>query len=718
MPPTLAQLLSSRRDDIVARFVSVLERREVAPPDTARSALVDHVPSFVDSLAAEVASHHRVGQREDPGDSSSAGRDHGADRFRHGYDLDAIVREYGVLRHAILDLAKEEGVAIGIDEFDVLAKCINVAVAEAVSEYARHRDEELAAKHSDITFLIETSELLGSSLDYQFTMTKLTRLVVPRLADWCAIHLEEGSVDDMPIAHTDPAKVEVLRDLYRRFPLPPDADYGWRKVCRTGVAELVPSAEPAFFAAHSVDPGQREAIQTLGTCSWLIVPLRVQNTVFGALTLAFSDSGRHYAATDLAIANELARRAAAAIDNAKLYLRSQAERSRVEAATRAKDEFVAMVSHELRTPLNAILGWTQLLRSGTLPAEKHAHALEVIERNAKSQSQLVADLLDVSRVITGTTRISVSRVDLADVVDIVLEGVRPAAEAKRITIEVDLERKGSVLRGDAERLQQVAWILLTNAVKFTAKGGTVGVRLRPVDSEIELVVADDGEGISPSFLPHVFETFRQSDGSSARQHGGLGVGLSIAKHLVELHGGSLRAASDGVGKGATFTMSLPTAPLAAVSIRPKSVAATKVVETELVPRGLDGLRVLVVDDEPDARELLGVLLETSGVEVALASSAAEALTALASFDADVVISDIGMPVEDGYSLIRSIRTLADEDKRNVPAIALTAYARNEDRTRALVEGFNHHMTKPVEPAALVAALVDLAGFVPRAPSAG
>jgi signal transduction histidine kinase/CheY-like chemotaxis protein len=436
--------------------------------------------------------------------------------------------------------------------------------------------------------------------------------------------------------------------------------------------------------------------------------------MFGALTLAFSDSGRCYRQDDLVLAGEVARRAAVAIDNARLYELSQKERSRVEAATRVKDEFVAMVSHELRTPLHAILGWLRLMRGGVLPETKREHALDVIERNAKAQSQLVDDLLDISRFVTGKIRIDPSQLDLSNVVDMAIEGVRPAADAKRIQIDVDLDRGDGVMRGDGDRLQQVMWNLLANATKFTPKNGVVSVRLRRIESDLEVTVADNGKGIEASFLPHVFESFRQSDTSLSRSHGGFGIGLSIAKHIVELHGGSIEARSPGLGQGSTFIVRLPVSPLLSTTLGISRGPATKPESASVsLPVGLEGIRVLVVDDEPDARELVAYVLETCGVEVRVAASAAAALTELQSYRPHVVISDIGMPNEDGYALIRSIRTLVSEETKNIPAIALTAFARNEDRTRALVEGFNLHLVKPVEPAALVKAVIDLAGHVHR-----
>jgi signal transduction histidine kinase/CheY-like chemotaxis protein len=505
-----------------------------------------------------------------------------------------------------------------------------------------------------------------------------------------------------------------LREILRRFPPDPSSDFGHPAVLRTGTSQLTEEMPAGTLERIARSPEHLALLRQLAPRSLIIVPLRVQSTIFGAITLAWSESPRRYGPADLALMEELARRAAVAIDNAHLYASSQNERSRVEAATRAKDEFVAMVSHELRTPLNSILGWLQLIRNGSLPEGKREYALDVSIRNAKALDHLVGDLLDISRVITGKIRINPSQVDLNDVVEMAIEGVRPAAEAKRIRLVVDIDGDNAVMRGDGDRLQQVVWNLLANAVKFSLKEGVVGIRVGRAASDLELTVVDNGAGIAADFLPHVFESFRQFEGGTTRAHGGLGIGLSIAKHIVELHGGSIEARSPGPGQGATFVVRLPISPLVSTTLGVSRVPATKAQGAATAPPvGLDGIRVLVVDDEPDARELVAYLLEMSGIEVRAAASVAEALKELQTYTPDVIVSDIGMPDEDGYFLIRRIRTLAAEDKKNIPAIALTAFARNEDRTRALVEGFNVHMAKPVEPTALVRAVAELAGQVRR-----
>jgi signal transduction histidine kinase/ActR/RegA family two-component response regulator len=394
-------------------------------------------------------------------------------------------------------------------------------------------------------------------------------------------------------------------------------------------------------------------------------------------------------------------------------------RAEAERASRMKDEFVATLSHELRTPLTPIIGWLAVLQRLGVEDPRVREGLEVIERNARVQTQMIDDLLDMSRIVSGKINLDVQRVELAGVVESAIATVRPAAEARGIRLQPVLD-SSVVVWADPDRLQQVVWNLLSNAIKFTDKEGRVQVVLQRVNSHAEIVVSDSGIGIPSEFLPHVFDRFRQLDSSMARHHGGLGLGLSIVRQLVELHGGSVRAQSDGEGAGATFTVILPV--LAAHADRPDETAvlrehprANRRVRLDGDLPSLDRLRILVVDDISDARELLSLILEQAGAEVELAGSAAEALERLPQVRPDVLISDIGMPGADGYELIRRVRDLPAEAGARTPAIALTAFARTEDRTRALRAGYQLHIAKPVEPAELVTAVASLAnGQVNRA----
>lgn len=394
----------------------------------------------------------------------------------------------------------------------------------------------------------------------------------------------------------------------------------------------------------------------------------------------------------------------------ELLEREKAARAEAEAANRVKDEFLATLSHELRTPLNAILGWTQLLRSRKFDENTTARALETIDRNTRTLTQLIGDVLDVSRIIRGKLHLNLRSVELVPVVTTAIDTVRPAADTKNICIESEFDPSVGVVMVDINRLQQIVWNLLSNAVKFTPKGGKVEVKIKCIDCSVQIQVSDTGVGISPEFLPHVFERFRQADSSTTRSHGGLGLGLAIVRHLVELHGGTVVVTSPGLGKGSTFTVNLPTKAIINEDYIPEKKPV--LTESHFVNEQLSilqGLQILVVDDEADARKLLTKILEQYGAQVTAVSSTQEAMTALLELNADILISDIGMPEEDGYKLIRKVRSLPSDKGGKIPAVALTAYARTEDRTQALLAGFQLHIPKPVNPEELAAVVANLAG---------
>ena len=398
-------------------------------------------------------------------------------------------------------------------------------------------------------------------------------------------------------------------------------------------------------------------------------------------------------------------------ERSRLLSSEKLARNEAERANRLKDEFLATISHELRNPLNAILGWAHMMRLGKLAPANAERAVETIYRNAKSQAQLVADLLDVSRIISGKLRLDVRTLDLINIVNAAIDSIRPAVDAKGIRLQTILDPGAGPISGDADRLQQIVWNLLTNAVKFTPRGGRIHVNVQRVDSHVEIVVSDSGVGISKEFLPYVFDRFRQADASTTRIHGGLGLGLSIVHQLVDLHGGSVSVQSEGEGKGATFTITLPFVGVISNQEEPELIQATPGDEGfsfDGLP-SLQGLKVLVVDDEADTRELIGEVLKECGAEVITSRSAAEALVALEQHKPDILISDLGMPDEDGYSLISQIRALPSERGGQIPAAALTAYARAEDRMRVLRSGFQFHLPKPVDSAELVTVVASLAG---------
>ncbi len=395
--------------------------------------------------------------------------------------------------------------------------------------------------------------------------------------------------------------------------------------------------------------------------------------------------------------------------NEHLLASERAARAETQRAGRVKDEFLATLSHELRTPLNAILGWSHILQSAPAEADTLSEGLATIERNARAQTQIIEDLLDMSRIISGKVRLDVQLIEIAPVVREAIETVRPAADAKNLRINAVLDPLCGPVSGDPNRMQQVFWNLLSNAIKFTPKGGRIQVVLRRINSHVEIQVIDSGDGIAADFLPHVFDRFRQADASTTRKHGGLGLGLAIVKQLIEMHGGTIHASSEGVGKGATFTINLP---VSAVRSTETSDDVPAVSQNNSSPRArsgaeLEGLHVMVVDDEADARMLVKRLLEDRSARVTTADCAAQALEKISADVPDVLISDVGMPGDDGYSLIRSVRALDLRQGGAIPAVALTAYARSEDRTKAVIAGFQMHLAKPVEPAELIAVVASL-----------
>ncbi len=571
---------------------------------------------------------------------------------------------------------------------------------------ARAASAQSEAAEKRASFLAEASAMLSSSLDYETTLASVARLAVPHMADWCSVHVldKDGVILPLAVAHVDPSKVAMAQELQRRYPIDATETNGVPQVIRTGQPEIYTDISDEMLVAAVRDEEQLAILRELDLKSAMTVPMTVQGRTLGCISFISTESGRRYGAEDLALAEDLARRAALAIDNARLY-------SEAQEVNRIKDEFLATLSHELRTPLTAVLGWAKLLSTGQLDVEASARALDTIQRNARAQQQIIEDILDVSRIITGKLRLEVQPVELIPVIEAALESVRPAADAKAIQVESLLDAQTGLVMGDSSRLQQIIWNLLSNAVKFTPHGGCIWLQLREVDAQVQISVHDTGGGIKPEFLPFVFDRFRQADGSTTRVHGGLGLGLAIVRHLVELHGGTVKAESAGENQGATFTIALPLS-----AQKPESEPESEpelhlpAVEAELARLAdLSGLRVLVVDDEADSLEFLDVSLSRCGAEVRAVTSAAEALGLLEVFRPDVLVSDIGMPHEDGYTLMRKVRALGPEHGGAIPAAAVTAYARTEDRMRALLAGFQTHIAKPVEPAELAAVVASLAG---------
>jgi PAS domain S-box-containing protein len=566
------------------------------------------------------------------------------------------------------------------------------------AEIALRRTQQVAR------FLANASAALTEMADARSILHRVASLAVPFFADWAAVDVlrDDGGLERLLVVHSETRKAALAREIARHW-LPETTDpSGPGRVARTGEPELVTEVQGGLLP-WARDEAHAEVLRELGVASYLAVAIPWRPQARAVLTLVVSDPDRRYDAGDLRVAEDLALRTSVAIDNAVLY------RTALE-ADRRKDEFLAVLSHELRTPLNAIVGWTHVLREGTPSPETLRKAVDIIHRNAQVQTQLISDILDISRIVAGKLRLDVRPVDLAVVVEAALDTLRPAAQAKRVRIETVLDPRAGPISGDTSRLQQIVSNLASNAIKFVAeKVGRVHVRLEAINSHVRLTVEDNGPGIDPAFLPHVFERFRQADSSSNRAHQGLGLGLAIVRQLVELHGGTVRADNRAGGTGAIFTVELPRR---SVATAPEDAGPGRNPHVEpalglSAAASLAGLRLLVVDDSADARDLLKAVLERCGAAVTTAASAREGLAALRTGRPDALIADIEMPEESGYDLIHQVRALPAEGGGRTPAVALTAYATAHDRVQALRAGFQTHIPKPVQPAELAAVVASL-----------
>jgi PAS domain S-box-containing protein len=592
----------------------------------------------------------------------------------------------GLANHTVL--RRRNGVEIPIDDsaapiFDPDGKVEGVVL---VFRDATEEKREALRR----SFLARAAQQLVEAADYADALAQIAQLAVPQLADWVGVDIVDGldgQTRQVAVAHVDPTKVEYARALAHKYPPDRKAPTGVPNVIRTGTSEFYTEIPKALLEAGARDAEHLRIIRELDLRSAMVVPLRGRSEVFGAITFIYAQSERRYTADDLVFAEELARRAAVIIERRRLE--EEAER-----ANRMKDEFLATMSHELRTPLQAILGYAAMLKSG------HAHdidkAIEVIERNAVAQARLVEDILDVSRITTGKLRLAMARVDISLALRAALDAVRPAAQARKIVLVEDLAPDLGTIHGDFERLQQIVWNLLSNAVKFTDPMGSVKIIARRIGSDVTIAVRDSGSGMAREHLSLIFERFHQLDSSTTRRRGGLGLGLAIVRYLVEAHGGTVTADSEGLGHGSTFTVTLPANIDAIAAHTPQAHAF----QTRL----LQGLRIIVVDDDEDAREIIADVLREAGAAVTTATNAAEGLALLDRDPPHILISDIGMPDEDGYSLLRKVRLLPPERGGDVPAIALTAFARPEDFRRAIEAGFQLHISKPVTPTSLLDAV--------------
>jgi len=593
-----------------------------------------------------------------------------------------VIREgatVGLANHTIL--RRRDGTELPIDDSAAPIRGASgvlegvVLVFRDVSEEKRELTRRL--------FLAGATEEIVAAHDYHDALRRIVQLAVPRMADWATVEIVDpatGQLQQLALAHVDPAKIEFARELNERYPPDRDAATGAAEVVRTGKSLLYADIPTELLEAGARDAEHLRIIRELQLRSALVVPLQGRRSVFGTLTFIFAGSPRRYTAQDVELAEELGRRAA-------LLIERRLVEEEAEAANRMKDEFLATISHELRTPLQAILGYSTMLERGSIADP--AKAVSAIVRNAHAQARLVEDMLDMSRILSGKLRLTMDRVNLPTAVRAAIEAIRPAAAARGIRIVEHVAADVGPVHGDSDRLQQIVWNLLSNAVKFSSRDGQIEVAVARADDRVEIGVVDTGHGIPPEHLASIFERFRQVDSSSTRAHSGLGLGLAIVKYLVEAHGGTVRADSPGLGHGATFTVALPA---------PADTHATPSGgQPALVPpsSALQGIRILVVDDDDDTRESIADALDAFGADVAQASSAAEAFDAVRRAPPQVLLSDIGMPGEDGYALLRRIRALPAHEGGSVPAVAITAFARPDDISKAKAAGFQLHLAKPI-----------------------
>jgi signal transduction histidine kinase/DNA-binding response OmpR family regulator len=619
-------------------------------------------------------------------------------------DLDIILADYSLPQFnapRALELLKKSGldipiivvtgtiseeVAVGCIKqgaFDYLLKDRLSRLGQAISHALQEKQLRLEKRRGDerIRFMLEAGAILASSFDYTRNLEKIVQLAVPLIADCCYIELTEDKGKKVESSCSTPDHDSRWMELVTELSSEEGLNIGPAAVRNTGRPQMFSCTDLERLGLGTKD--QRD-------CSFLSVPVKFLSRQNGTITLVSRSKDRPYDQPDVDMAMELARRVGLAVEHARLYFESQE-------SNRIKDEFLATVSHELRTPLTAILGWARLLRTTSIDKENVARAIETIERNAKLQATLVEDLLDVSRIITGKLRLNIKNLHPASIIDACIDATRHAADAKQIKLEKVVSPTVGFVKADPDRLQQVIWNLITNAIKFTPEGGLVEVKAESIDQRVVISVSDTGMGISREFLPHVFDRFRQADGSITRRHGGMGLGLAIVRHVVEMHGGIVYASSNGEGQGAVFTVELPEAVALVDAHDLNERADNKASEVE----NLYGLKVLVLEDEPDTRHFITVVLEQANADVCSASSVAEALDCIKKERPDIIVSDLGMPGEDGFDFIKRLQILERENGWKMPAIALTAFTRMEDRLRALSAGFQMHIAKPIEPAELI-----------------
>jgi PAS domain S-box-containing protein len=567
---------------------------------------------------------------------------------------------------------------------------IQAQMARVRAEFAEQR----------CSFLYEASAILSSSLNYKTTLAHVAQLTVPLLADFCLIHKlqEDGQLQSVAAIHHDPEKQALVDELGQHCQTSVTHSHCLLvQTLQTGTPQLVVQWSDVVAQSIVQDRKLRELYQQLALQSIMILPLKAQDRIFGTILLAVADSDRRYSQTDLTLVTDLARRAAIAIDHAQLHQQALE-------AERLKDEFLMTLSHELRSPLNAILGWANILRRQRLDERAIQLALETIERKAKAQVQSIYDLLTTARIVTGKLQPNPVWVDLTSIVEAAIASLRLAIEAKSIELNIHLEPSVGPLRGDPNYLQQVVWNLLSNAIKFTSDGGQISIHLSRVANRAQLQIHDTGQGIKSNFLPHIFERFRQADSGIRRSKSGLGLGLALVRHLVELHGGTIEAESQGEGRGATFTVLLPL-PSDVSTLASGSQVMISTEELAPTPDVLNHLCLLIVEPDVDLREMLTVILESYGATVTAVGSGQAAIEAFNQFKPDVLISDA--EVSDIDRLMQRVKLLEAEQGKKIPAIALTASDREGMPSRVVAIGFQKHVPKPVDSVELAAAISNL-----------
>ena len=599
------------------------------------------------------------------------------------------------------------------EERTLLGVAANLAAITIRDVRARERERSATREAREAAAVVETINRIGQMLAGQKDVKELVQAVTEEATRLTGAQFgaffynvatdRDGSYMLYTIAGAS-------REAFARFPMPRATELFGPTFRGEGIIRIADVRTDRRYGRNPPHHGMPAG--HLPVRSYLAVPVVSRaGDVIGGLFFGHEQPGVFSERVEAIMAG-VASQTAIAIDNARLFEKEQQARAAAEAANRAKDEFLAVLSHELRTPLNAVYGWARMLRAGQLAPAAAVQALDVITRNAEAQTQLIDDMLDVARIVSGKLRLDVRPIDLAPVIEAAVDAVRPAAEAKAVRLEVALDPDAGAVRGDPDRLQQVVWNLVINGVKFTPRGGRVQVRLARVDAFAEISVLDTGQGISRDMLPHLFERFRQAETGANRSHGGLGLGLALVRHLVELHGGTVAAHSVGEGLGATFTVRIPVSAGVTAKAAHGPHRARTAHEADFGLPSLRGVRILVVDDHADSRDLVATILAAAGAEVRTCGSALDGFAELLSWRPDVIVSDLEMPGEDGYALMRRIRALDPTAGGRTPAIALTAYGRVQDRQRTQAAGYEIHMPKPVDPLALAHAVT---GLVSRAP---